>query len=532
MIPIELIFAVVSSLILFLYGIEHFSGKIQQIAGGSFRALITRATSNRFSGALLGAISTAITQSSTAITVITVSLVNSGTISFAQSLGIIIGANVGTTVTAQLVAFRLTTFGPVFIVLGFLLDLLGGRKYKFLGKPIFYFGLVFFALNLMSTTIAPLQDDPAISALFSYTSNVFIALLAGILLTVLFQSSSVTTGLIVVFSVGGFLTLGQAIPLLLGANIGTTATALVASSGMSLFARRAGMAHFLFNVGGALIFLPFLGIFAAFISSLGGTVAQQVANAHLIFNLVAAGIFLAAINPLKTAAERLVSGEEKEILLETKYLGKELPKSNAKAFSAIEKELGYSLDIALELLNDSMDVLETVSKELEDKVIKLEFLNDFLDERIEAALLELSRRKLSEQEALKTVLLVRISNAIERIGDSGKDIAEIAVEVAGKGRPLKPELASDLRECYDMLQKNISLLRENFPAASQKIVDEIRANDNELRRRITKQYQDQLSKLEEEGPLSDSTFLELLSIIESLNSKNREIRKLLEQYPK
>ncbi len=531
MIPVELIFTVISSLILFLYGIEHFSSKIQQIAGGNFRALLGRATSNRVSGALLGAAATAITQSSTAITVIAVSLVNSGTISFAQSLGIIIGANIGTTVTAQLVAFKLTAFGPVFIALGFLLDLFGGKKYRFLGKPIFYFGLVFFALNMMSSTIAPLQDDPFIDSLFGHTSNVLVALIVGTLLTVLFQSSSVTTGLIVVFSMGGFLSVGQAIPLLLGANIGTTATAFIASSRMGLFARRSAMAHFLFNVGAAVIFLPFLGVFAAGVSSFGGTVAQQVANAHLIFNIIAAVIFLALINPFRELVERIVGGEEKEILFEAKYLGKELPKGNVKALSAIEKELGYSMGITLELLDDSMDVLETVSKELEDRVLKLEKLNDYLDEAVGAAIFRLSRRKLTEDEAMRTTLLIRISNVIERIGDSGKDIAEIAMDVAENGRPLKPELASDLRECYDMMRKNISLLKDNFPRATAKIVDEIRANDNELRRRITKRYEEHLARLSEEGPLSDSTFLELLSIIESLNSKNREIRKLTEQYP-
>jgi len=257
MINWQFILAILSALILFLYGIQHFSREMQKIAGEKFQKVLTKLTKNRIGGATLGALITSLVQSSTATTVITVGLVDAGIISFAQSLGILIGANVGTTLTGQLIAFKLTSFAPFFIIFGFLLSLFES-KYKFLGKPIFYFGLVFFSLNLFAEALIPYQSDPRILEIFSKSSNVFLAIFFGFIFTVLFQSSSVTTGVVVLLASTGFISLLQGIPLLLGANIGTTTTSLIVSSKMGLYARRSAMAHFLFNLLGVLILVRFV----------------------------------------------------------------------------------------------------------------------------------------------------------------------------------------------------------------------------------------------------------------------------------
>ncbi len=527
----EIWFAIVPGLVLFLYGIEHFSKEIQKVAGERFRSVLGRLTNTSVGGALLGALVTGLIQSSTATTVIAVALVNAGTISFAQSLGIMFGANVGTTVTAQLIAFKVTGFAPFFIVLGFLISIIGGR-YRFIGKPLFYFGLVFFSLALVSDAIVPIKDDPATISLFSQLSNAFLALLAGILLTILLQSSSVVTGMVVLLAASGLLGLGQAIPIILGSNIGTTATSLIAASRMDLYAKRASAAHFLFNLGGVLIFLPFLVPFEAFVADIGGTAAQQVANAHLLFNVTAAFIFLLILEPFKTAVERLVPGQEEEILFTTKYLNDRIPSDNQQAFTLIEKEILNSLDVTLKLFEESAGFIDDTKNHRKDRIAKLESLNDFLDERIEAAILQVSKRERSKAQVERTVVLVRISNAIEQLGDVGEDFGYLTADILSSGVSFSQESKTELKQIYAVFRSNLLILKESLPFLSHENIALMRKNDVLLRGLINKSYKHHLARVDLQKSSSGSYFVEAVSLIEYANSNVREIRKLLELYGK
>ncbi|MBI4053107.1 MAG: Na/Pi cotransporter family protein [Candidatus Diapherotrites archaeon] len=526
----DIFFALLSALILFVYGIEHFSERIRRIAGERFRSLLGRLTKSPWKGALLGAVATAITQSSTAITVISVSLVNAGTISFAQSLGIIIGANVGTTFTGQLLANNLASFGPVFIILGFLIDVFG-KKYRFLGKPVFYFGLVFFSLTLVTATLAPFRDDPAIISLLKNNLSLPVALLAGIAFTILFQSSAVTSGVVVVLAQSGFLSLEQSIPIILGANIGTTATALFASSRMSVFAKRAAASHFVFNATGVIAFLALLPFFAGAVTALGGSTGQQVANAHVIVNLSTAIAFLLAIGHFKSFIEWLVKGDEKEIVFRTKFIMEKPPESNAGAFNAIENELRHAVGITAELLDNSIEMLGSASLENRNRVEKLGEFGDFLNEKIEAAIHELSTRQLSEKEALQTVLLVRMSNEIERIGDNGVNISLLAVAVAEKGQPLPEGQANGIREIYGLLKKDLAELGRTLPRISESSVKSIKDADKAFWEKVSREYGLHLKRLSSGNEHADSMLLEALSLIEAISTKTRELRKLSEMYP-
>jgi len=527
----ELWFAIIPGLILFLYGIEHFSREIQRVAGERFRSVLIKLTKNPVGGAFLGAIVTAVIQSSTATTVIVVGLVNAGTIPFVQSLGIMFGANVGTTITAQLIAFKVTGFAPFFILAGFLLSVFGGR-YKFIGKPIFYFGLVFFSLGLISDAVKPYQNDPDLIGFFSQFSNVYLAILAGIIGVIVLQSSSVVTGIVILLAGGGLLTLPQSIPIILGANIGTTATSQLAASRMDLFAKRAAAAHFLFNIGGVLIFLPFLGPFADLVASIGGDAAHQVANAHLLFNLTCAAVFLAALKPFKSAIERLVPGEEEEILFHTKYLGDKIPKNNKTAFGLIEKEIVNSLNVALKLFREAAEFMKTGKDQKFQHVEKLEMLNDFLDERIEKALLELSRRKLSRKEAEKTVLLVRISNAIEQVGDQGEKLGYLANDMSETGLSFSPDSIVELEKVYGKIEENMLIIRDSLPAIPARNIEFMRKNDNAFRALVNLGYQEHMKRLYAQKAYAGTSFVEAMSILEDTNAHVREIRKLSELYRK
>ncbi|MDP3562970.1 MAG: Na/Pi symporter, partial [Methanoregula sp.] len=202
MISWELVFAIIPGIILFLYGIEQFSREVQLAAGDYFRNLIQHLTKTPVRGTAAGALVTSLVQSSTATTIITVGLVNAGIISFTASLGIIFGANLGTTLTSQLVALNLTAFAPLFILIGFIIGIIPGR-FRIFGRPVFYFGLVFFSLSLISSVMVPYRTDPELLALMAMMDTVFLQIAFGFLITNIFQSSSVTTGLVVVMSQNG-----------------------------------------------------------------------------------------------------------------------------------------------------------------------------------------------------------------------------------------------------------------------------------------------------------------------------------------
>ncbi len=529
MVPWELVFAVIPGLILFFYGIENFSREILAVAKGSFANILGRLTSRPVVGALLGAVVTAFVQSSAATTIITIGLVNAGTLSFLQSLGVIIGSNIGTTVTAQLVAFNMTAFGQVLIPVGFLVGIFG-RRYRFLGKPLFYFGLVLFSLNLISTALAPFQNDPAIVGLVAEFSALPLAILIGFLFTTMVQSSSVTTGLVVILAQQGLLTLPQAIPILLGANIGSTTTTLIASARMNLYSRRAAVAHFAFNLGGVLLILPILVPFTDLVVMIGGTEAQMVANAHLIFNLIAAAVFLLFVGRFGQVVEWAVPGSEPEILMRTRHLEGGVPDDTHLGFELIQNELKHAHEVTLDLFRAAMTYLATSREADYQMVEKLKSLNGYLDGRIEQALRAISGRQLSDREATEVVFLVRMSNEIERLGDLGADLGEFFRRASRNGNSAPASLVRKTESVYRILDGNIVGLGLLFPRILEVTVSELRARDVELQRAINEHYREQLVSLKREGNLADSRYLEVLSVIEAANAKVRDLRKLAEQY--
>lgn len=291
MIEWRLILEILTGVILFLYGIEHFSEEIQRNARERFKKLLSKASSTPTKGAFLGAFVTSIIQSSTATSIITIGLVNAGALTFHESIGIIIGSNLGTTITSQLVAFKLTAIAPIFIILGFLISMFG-RSYSFLGRPIFYFGIVFFSLELINRTIEPFNNNPRLIHMLSSTNSLIYAILIGFIITLIVQSSSVTTGLVIVLASQGLLTLDQSIPILFGANIGTTGTTLLASINLDKNSKKTALAHFMFNLIGVILFLPFISLFKKLVMLTSNSTPIQIANAHLIFNLTCAIIFI------------------------------------------------------------------------------------------------------------------------------------------------------------------------------------------------------------------------------------------------
>jgi Na/Pi-cotransporter len=306
----RVLISIVSALVLFLYGLGAFSEEIQTVGGETLKNWLGRLTQSRWRALLLGAVATAIVQSSSAITALTVALVDAGTISFQSSLGVLLGANIGTTSTAWLVSLKLTSIGPFFIVFGTLLSALPTR-FKMLGKAAFYFGFIFFSLDVVSFTLKPLAQNPVFAEVLSRSSTPLMGVLAGTLITAIVQSSSITTGLCILLVQQNIMPATAAIPIVIGANVGTTATALVASIKMHRTARRVAVANLCFNAIGVTLFLPFLGWFAMRVMEFAADPGMAVACAQLFFNLV---MTLALLLLLRIFAKRLGKFDKTETL--------------------------------------------------------------------------------------------------------------------------------------------------------------------------------------------------------------------------
>jgi phosphate:Na+ symporter len=300
---VQVFFAVVSAIVLFLHALRGFSREIQDAGGARLRASLGRVTASRIKGFALGAVATALVQSSSAVSALAVALVDASVLSFRASLGVLLGANVGTTATAWLVSFKLTGLGPFFIVAGAVLSAIP-RQMHILGQPVFYFGLIFFSLDLLSAALGPLREQPEVIQWLGYARHPLAGAAMGMVVTALVQSSSVTTGVVILLVQQGMLPPESAIPVVVGANIGTTSTALVASLYMTPVARATAVANFLFNAAGVILFLPFIRSFSQLVVSRTDSADMAVAWAHLAFNLAVALAFLATLDWVAPALAR------------------------------------------------------------------------------------------------------------------------------------------------------------------------------------------------------------------------------------
>lgn len=285
-----------------LNAVSKFSKHIQLVTGEGFKEMVQSLTSNPFRGTVVGTVFTSMIQSSAATMVMVVSLVDSGVMSFYNSLGVMFGANIGTTFTSQLVALNVTSVAPYVVIAGFLINAYEWR-YKKYGKPILYFGIVFLSLALISDVVLGLQNNTYFVSLFGAIDNVYMAVLFGAIASIVFQSSTITSAITVILAAQGLISAPVGIGIVLGANIGSASTSFIASLFMNHAAKKAATAHVLFNVLSVLLVLPVFDLFYKGIEILGGSANQQVANAHVLFNILGATCFLVFIKPFSLLVE-------------------------------------------------------------------------------------------------------------------------------------------------------------------------------------------------------------------------------------
>lgn len=458
---LQIAMAGLTAVVLFIFGLEHFSREIEQITGERFRRSLSRATRIPAVGALIGAAVTAVIQSSSATSVIAISLVNAGVLSFKNSVGIIFGANVGTTVTAQLVAFELTAFAPLLILVGFAMSLVPARISIF-GKSVFYFGFVFFSLNLISAALQPIQQIPEVVEYLVQPQNVFLGIFIGFLFTAMVQSSSVTTGLAIILTQQGMLSLENAVPIIMGANIGTTSTALLAMFNMDLAAKKAAFSHFLFNLGGVLLFLPVFLLFGQRLNSVDAEPAVVLAAVHLVFNVGTCIVFLLLVNPFIRLVERLI-GEGR---MDFERL--RLPSFDPdKSFEVVERELdedavallgflqeNYNL-VTLSIESNYRSVSEAAAKRIDyTQFLEREYLNYF--SQVVANVKDASQSERLLAMTTRFDYLFQVEDSIEDLFSLKRTLEGQYIEIRSDVLLMVRELSSETLGLFDDIYKGMA----------------------------------------------------------------------------
>lgn len=457
---IHILLAGFTAVILFVFGLENFSKEIEKISGERFRKLISKATKVPIFGLIIGAVVTAVIQSSSATSVITISLVNAGVLSFKSSVGIIFGSNIGTTITAQLVAFKLTSFAPVFIIFGFMLSIVRTR-FSIFGKAIFYFGFVFFSLNLISSSLQPLQNNTILIELLTRPQNPIYAILFGCLFTAVVQSSSVTTGLAIIFTQQGLLGLENAVPLIMGANIGTTATALIAVFAMDIAAKKAAFSHFIFNVGGVLIFLPVFLFFSGRISEIKVEPAIALATIHLIFNFGTSIIFIIFITPFT----KFVDGALGEGKMDFERLTLPVYDKN-EDFSSVKNKLDEDISSLFCFLQENYNVVtlsvETNYRGVYDAAEKRIAYIDFIKKEYMAYFSKVVTTITEESQSKELIKIIsqfdylfQIHDSIYDIFNTKKVMTENYIELKSDILILVRELSSETLSLFGDIQRSL-----------------------------------------------------------------------------
>jgi len=439
----KLIFGLLGGLGLFLFGMKIMSEGLQKVAGSRMRKILAALTNNRIIGTLVGIAVTAIIQSSSATTVMVVGFVNAGLMSLVQSIGIILGANIGTTVTAQLIAFKITKYALPAIGIGAGFKLFSkNQKWSYIGEILLGFGLLFFGLSVMKNAFDPLKASEEFRQIFIMVGdNHLLGVLIGAVLTIIVQSSSATIGITIALASTGILSFEASVALILGENIGTTITANLAAIGTNLAARRTALAHFLFNTIGVCYMLVFFKFFTGFISSItpgdadfviqtqeqmvrmGGEIgdkpfiARHIANTHTMFNIVNTIIFLPLVGILAKLSTMAIRGRDEEMEFHLKYLDNRVLNTPPIALAQARSETRRMAQVAQEMVDETLAFLQDNDLKRLAALEKKEDLTDVLQREITNFLVSLSQTSITQESSKEVASMMHMVNDLERVGD-------------------------------------------------------------------------------------------------------------------
>lgn len=460
------VFGLAGGLAMFLFGMNSMSDALQKAAGERMKQILSFLTKNPIMGALAGALVTAVLQSSSATTVMVIGFVSAGLMTLPQGISVIFGANIGTTMTAQLMAFKISDYIYPIIFIGFLVYFIAkSEKAKNIGMVIFSFGLLFEGIEIMGSVMKPLAGSAVFTDLMGRVSEIpALGVLLGAAMTLVVQSSSATIAVLQNFAsqpaadgVTSVIGLAGAIPILLGDNIGTTITALLASIGQSKAAKRTAISHSIFNITGSIVFACLIRPFAAFITYISPSgnevdvIARQIANAHTCFNIVCTLIWLPLLPVMVKLVTTIIPGKDKlpQTDCKPKFLDEKLLEQPVAAMYLLSQEIGRCADMASDMLNTAKAALRGKAEDFHNYEVESNQVRNLRNDINDYTAKLLSSGVLTESQSEQTAGLLYVSNNIDRMTEYSQRVTQTVQQVYQSGRKLSASAEQELNECYD-----------------------------------------------------------------------------------
>lgn len=510
---------------LFLFGMELMSDSIEKVAGARLRRILEIFTTNRFMGMIVGIIFTGIIQSSSACTVMVVSFVNSGLMNLYQAAGVILGANIGTTITSQLVSFNLSKIAPLILLVGVVVMMFTKKeKVRKVAEVVVGFGILFVGLSTMSQAMANMKNEPQVLNLLMSLKNPFLATLMGFALTAIIQSSSVTVSIVLLLANQDLLPLPITLYIILGCNIGACATAMLASMTGKKDAKRAALIHLLFNIIGTVII--YIALFVAgdqiveLIKSISADNGRFVANAHTLIKIAQVIMLFPFTGWLVKMTYLIVPGEDQKVgyreSYQLKYIGDKVVFNPATAVVEVVKELERMASLAEENLNRAMNALITLDEEDIEEVYEVEKNINFLNHAITDYLVKINQTTLPIEDLNSLGALFHVVNDIERIGDHAENVADAARQRKEEGVSISKEAQKELGDMLEMVNKIIRYAVEMFAKSDETHMQEIITLEDQVdekERELQKKHVERLTK-GECSPEAGMIFSDIVSGLE------------------
>lgn len=518
---LKMIIELLGGLGLFLYGMKLMGDGLENAAGEGLKNIIEKVTSNRLMGVFIGTIVTAIIQSSSATTVMVVGFVNAGLMNLSQALGIIMGANIGTTITAQLVAFKLDAIAPLFVFLGTIIIMISKVKRSHeIGNIILGFGILFTGMSTMSIAMKPLADSPWFTqVILAIGDNWFIGIFAGLALTALIQSSSATTGILIALASTGAINITIALPILFGCNIGTCITALLSSIGTNRTARKTALLHVIFNVLGTVIAIPFLGLLGDLVQITSSDVSRQIANAHTIFNLANTIILFPFSTYMVSFVNKIIPENDDEIeKIGPKYIDDRLLETPVIAAGQMFKETIRMANKAKKNVELAMNSFVNNDKESIKKLSENENIVNILEESITTYSVKLSNYDLSPKEKEMVSLTFHVIIDIERISDHAQNIANLALEKINRNIDYSDKTINELYQIYDLTMEALKIAITSYATKDSeraKTIMEVEEKINKLQKSFREKHLERLHN-EQCTAYAGTIFLDLINNFERI----------------
>lgn len=520
---------VLGGLGLFLYGMNIMGTGLEKAAGERLKRLIEILTSNRLMGVIVGTVVTMIIQSSSATTVMVIGFVNAGLMSLSQAVGVIMGANIGTTVTAQLIAFNLTDIAPVAVIIGVVIYIITSKeRLKSAAEILIGFGILFIGMDMMGNGLKPLADSPIFSNIMTRLNNPVLGILIGFGMTTLIQSSSASIGVLQALAAQKLISIDIAFPILFGDNIGTTTTALISSIGANKTAKRAAIIHFLFNAIGTIIFMLVLRvpIEAIVLRISPGDVQRQIANAHTLFNLINVIVQFPFASLLVKAAQKLVPDTTKMVeKSDFKFLDTRIMETPSIALGQAGKEVYRMAKLVEKNLEASSLVFINKDNELIQEIYSNEKIINGLETGIIEYLVELSNEPLTKQQHTQVNALINAINDIERVGDHAENITDLAQEAIKSELQFSDEAIDEFNNIFNKVMKAFRMAVESFNEIDFEKAREVVKLEEEVDK-LEQRYRDNhIYRLNNRlcYPHSGVIFLDILSNLERVSDHSSNI---------